>query len=91
MAKHLMTSTQVVCHLSLNITVNDNGRTQLVTMPLLPLTTIFFALWAVRQTVNTAIYELVLMADDFKALVTPAFKVAAILINSVAFGLGVPL
>jgi hypothetical protein len=91
MAKQLMTSTQVACHLSLNITVNDNGNTQLVTLPLLPLTTIFFALWALRQTLDTAIIEAVLLADEFKAALTPAFNVAAIIFKSVAFGLGVPL
>ena len=91
MGRQLMKHTQVCITLSVNVQVRRGHDTRLVTLPLLPLTTLFFWLWAIRETVFRIGFELASIADDLYQALTFTGKVAAITFNALAFGLGVTL
>ena len=82
-----MTSTQVACHLSLNFVVSEGGNARLVTLPLLPLTGLFFMLWSMRQAVDRFTFELATLADELKLSVIFTAKLIVIGVNALAFGL----
>ena len=89
MSRAIIQSTQLAVSLSLNIQVQNEHDTRLVTLPLVQLTTLFFWLWTVRQIVTRFRFELILLVRDITDTLDLTGKVFVIGLNSLAFGFGV--
>lgn len=81
--------TQVAVTLSLNVVTTTDQETQLLTLPLVQLTTLIVWVWAIWQTAYDLGSEALLLASDVAATIDVATKVISIGCKALAFGLGV--
>jgi len=88
MSRVIVQSTQIAVSLSLNIQVQNENDTHLMTLRLVPLTTLFFALWSIRQSWSRFWFELAMMIDDIIGRLSIAGKVVSIGFNSLVWGMG---
>ena len=84
----LMLSTQYAIDLSLNVTAFKDGKAQVASIVLVRLTTLVFSLWMVWQMANRFHFRFTLAASDLSERLAILAKVVAIVVNSVAWGLG---
>ena len=82
-----MKSTQVYVMLALNVQIQNENDTRLMTLPLVPLTTLFFALWSIRQSWNRFWFELAMMVDNLTSRLSVVCKVVSIGFTSLVWGM----
>lgn len=87
MTAQLMTSTQVMVVLSINVITQTDNSARLVTLPLVHLTAGLLLLWAIWQGAN----EVVTLAGEVMTALATSGKVLSIVFNALAFGLGLKL
>jgi len=87
MTRALMQTTQVNVTLSLNVNVSDDYQAQLITFPLVTLTTLFLLIIQIYQDINQALPVVMGWVDTL----TLTGKLLTIGFTALAFGLGVRL
>ncbi len=91
MNRTLLQSTQVKVTLSVNLEINTPTGTELVTLPLLPLTWLIMAIWQTRLFVGRGKYALVIFRQDFTQAAAFTGKMFTITFNSWVWALRVSL
>ncbi len=89
MSRIIFTATQIAYHLSLTIIVKKDDETVGMTIPLLPVTTLFFIAWQVRQLITRAQGILNIFITAWQTRLNIVLKVSAIFCKATAYGLGV--
>lgn len=87
--RKLFRSTQVACHLALNVVIQRPGMAQLIPIPLVRLTGFLFAAWLLLNQLNRVVAEILALSNDAKAAFVFSSTVLIIGFNALAFGLGV--
>ena len=91
MSRAIIHSTQVCVTLALNIQVQHNHEARLMSLPLVPVTPLFFTLLSVGQSWSRFRFEVATLAADSQEAIGFAGKVLTIGFKALAFGLGVSL
>ncbi len=89
MNRMVFTATQIAYHLALTITVKNDDEVAGVMIPLLPVTTLFFIAWQIRQLATRLQETWQTGITAWRVRLTIALKLSAIFCKATAYGLGV--
>ncbi len=90
MSRAIVQNTAIRVNLAVTVQVKTHTHSEaLLTYPLVSLTAWVMLWWRARLALNRARYELAMLRQDVTAALDFTFKVAAIGVKALAFGLGV--
>ncbi len=89
MNRMVFTATQIAYHLSLTMIVRKDEEVAGMTIPLLPVTTLFFIVWQIRQLATRLQDTWQTGITAWRVRLTIALKLSVIFCKATAYGVGV--